>query len=438
MHRSTNRDPNRNPSRSVQRGVRVFRTYMLCFLAALAGIGAYLWYAYRLPLPAEWAGTPADPRTFMGGADVDRAARYSLLRDWLFFAGYLWEWGMLLWLMTSGYARTLSQGLKRLFPNVVFRFPLYVAGIVFALFALGLPLRLLSYSIAQSYDVSTLSLAGWWRDQWVQLGVEYVFMTAVTAVVFALARKGGTWWFRLWLCAVPFILFLMIIRPLAIDPLFYKYAPLGDNELRHHIIEMTSRAGVPTERVFEANYSEKTNAINAYVDGIGPSLRIVIWDTALHKLEAPEIVVLTAHEVGHYVMKHLQWSAFGAVVSAFFLLWLGNRAYRFALKRWRAFLFIRNPADWAGLPLMLLVLSVLTFAASPISNAVSRGAERAADRYAYELTGDEQAAVSLYQKLALSARGTLHPPALSYWFRYTHPPLGERIAEALRYERTLP
>src|SRR5690606_20561017 len=109
----------------------------------------------------------------------------------------------------------------------------------------------------------------------------------------------------------------------------------------------------------------KTNAINAYVDGIGPSLRIVIWDTALKKLNEDEIIVLTAHEIAHYVKKHLQWSAIGGVASLFFLLWIGNAVFRYILKRWRSFLFIRHPADWPGLPLMLLLISLFTFATTP-------------------------------------------------------------------------
>ncbi len=411
---------------------------MLFFLIATGILGLYFWIAYLAPLEAGVADTAADPLTFMSEADAKRAASYSTIRDLLYFLGYFWEWGMLLWLMTSGYARTLSQGLKSLIAGVWLRFPIYIAGIAAALFALGLPLRLLSYAVARRYDVSTLSFGGWWRDQWVQFGVDYALLLAVGAVVFALARKGGTWWFRLWLLSIPFLVFMMFIRPVAIDPLFYKYERLSDPALEHAVLEMTAKAGVPAERVYEANYSEKTTAINAYVDGIGSTLRIVIWDTALQQLSAEEIVVLTAHEIGHYVKKHLQWSAVGGVVSMFFLLYIGNKAYRFALKRWRSFLFIRHPADWPGLPLLLLVVSVLTFLSTPITSAVSRNAELEADRYAYALTGDPAAAVTLYQKLAVSSRGTLHPPALTYWFRYTHPTLGDRIAEAQAYVRALP
>jgi len=416
----------------MNRSSRTFRRYMIFFVAAMLAIAAYYAAAYRLPLRADWADTPADPSTFMSASDVSAAASYSMLRDMLFFANAFWEWGMLLWLLTSGTARGLAQGLKSRVPSVVVRFVVYIAAVVAALFALGFPLRLLSYAVAKHYDVATMTPSVWLRDQLVALGVEYGIMLAATAVVFVLVRKGGTWWFRLWLVSVPFVLFMMYFRPVAIDPLFHEFRPLQNERLAQAIVRMTSEAGIPTERVFQANYSEKTNAVNAYVDGFGPSLRIVVWDTALHRLTEPEILVLTAHEIAHYVKRHLEWSAAGAVASTFVLLWLGNKAYIFVLKRWRAFLFVRNPADWAGLPLMLLVVSVLSFASTPLSSAVSRHAEREADQYAYALTKRPDAAVTLYQKLAISARGTVDPPALTYWFRYTHPSLGERIAEAMR------
>lgn len=425
-------------SRTTNRSIRAFRAYMLFFLLASAAIGVYYGFAYRSAVPAHLAGTDADPHVFLSAAALQDMLAVSALRDTLYFVGYFWEWGMLLWLLTSGASRTFLQALKSRFGSPLVRFPLFIAGISALVFALSLPLRLLSYSISRRYGISTMTLGDWLRDQLVHLGIDAALLLVVGSVVFFLARKGGTWWFRLWLLSIPFVVFMMYVRPIAIDPLFYRFEPMRDERLHQSIVSMTERAGVPTDRVFVANYSEKTNAINAYVDGFGPSLRIVIWDTALQKLDEAEIIVLTAHEIAHYVKHHLQWSAIGTVASLLAMLWIGNKAYRFALKRWRAFLFIRHPADWAGLPLMLLVVSVLSFAATPFSSAVSRQAESEADRYAYALTATPEAAVTLYHKLAASSKGAVHPPALTYWFRYTHPSIGARIEEALRYEAARP
>jgi len=416
---------------------QIFRLYCIYSIAALAVISIYYWFAYRSFVPAQVAGTAADPFTFMDTAQAERSRQYSMLRDILFFAGYAWEWGILLWLIASGAARQAVDRFANRFTSYIPQFTFYIAWLAAVTFVLSLPLKLISYGLSRNYGISTASFPVWAKDQAISLGLDFVMLLSVGAVVFFFIRRGGSWWFRLWLLSIPFLLFLMLIQPILIDPLFYRYEPLADTHLKQSILEMTEEAGIPTERIFQANYSEKTNAINAYVDGIGPSLRIVIWDTALQKLSEPEILVLTAHEMAHYVKHHLQWSAVGSIGGALVLLWAGAKIYNCIFRRYGSRLSLRQQGDWAALPLLLLLLSVLSFASTPIMSAVSRSSEAAADRYAYELTGRTEAAVTMYQKLALSSRGIMFPPALTYWFRYTHPSLGERIEEALHYEQTL-
>lgn len=414
----------------------LFRRTVAALLSASVAVGAYLWFAYRQPVPASVAGTAADPATFMTAAELADARTYTFFRDLLFWVGHFWEWTVLIWLMTAGIVHSFLRWVAPRVPHPAVRFAAYIAFISGLLFLPALPLRLISYFVSRHFGVSTIAPAGWLRDQLVQLAIDAVLLLAVAAVVFAFIRKGGAWWLRVWALSIPFIIVMMYVRPVVINPLFYKFEPLADSELHRSIATMTAEAGIPTDRIYQANYSEKTNAINAYVDGIGPSLRIVIWDTALTRLEPGEIVLMTAHEIGHYVKRHLEWSAAGAAASALALLWLGYRALRAAVGRWGPALHIRRISDWETLPLLLLVLSVLTFAATPIESAVSRQAESAADRYAYQLTEDAASAVTLYQKLAKSSAGYIYPAPLSYWFRYTHPSLGERIREAMAVERT--
>lgn len=416
---------------------RILSIYVLISLFGIIAIGVYYWAAYHQPLPGALAGTPADPFTFMSEADVRRSSDYSAVRDTLFFAGYFMEWGIWLWLLTSGTARTLADKAGSKLPSWI-RFVCYIAAMGGLYFLIVLPLRLLSFALSKHYDISVTPPAVWFRDQAVALGLDIVLLIAGSGAVLFLIRRGGAWWLKLWLLSVPFLLFMMYVRPIAVDPLFYEYRPLQDAHLKASILELTEQAGIPTERIFEANYSEKTNAINAYVDGIGPSLRIVIWDTALQKLNEEEILVLTAHEIAHYVMNHLQWSAAGSILGAFVLLWIGSRLYQYVLERWRKPLHIRHASDWAAVPLLMLILSLLTFASTPVAAAISRHAEMTADRYAYELTGKPEAAVTMYQKLAISSKGPLYPPALTYWFRYTHPSTGMRIEEALKVGHSSP
>jgi Zn-dependent protease with chaperone function len=199
-------------------------------------------------------------------------------------------------------------------------------------------------------------------------------------------------------------------------------------------MELASGAGIPAERVYEVDMSAKTNALNAYVDGIGSSLRIVIWDTTLKQLNEEEILQIVAHEIGHYVMRHLEWSALGAVGASLVMLWLGSYLLRSAIRRWGGRWGIREPGQAAVLPLVLLLMSVLTFVSLPFSNAVSRQAESAADRYAMELIGHAGGAVSMQQKLSKATLDEVDPPLIVKWFRSSHPSALERIADAQAFD----
>jgi len=155
----------------------------------------------------------------------------------------------------------------------------------------------------------------------------------------------------------------------------------------------------------------------------------------LKKLDEQEILLIVGHEMGHYVMHHLEWSALGAIGSSLVMLWLGGRLYTFIVRRRGEELGIRKPADPAALPLLLLLLSVMSFVSLPVSNLVSRQAEAAADRYGMELVGSSEGAVTMYQKMAVASLSDVNPPLLVRWFRASHPSDMERIVEAERFER---
>jgi STE24 endopeptidase len=202
---------------------------------------------------------------------------------------------------------------------------------------------------------------------------------------------------------------------------------LKDKKLEAKILALASEANIPAEHVFEVNMSEKTNALNAYVTGIGSHARIVLWDTTLQRLNEDEVLFIMAHEMGHYVMKHIYWGLAGYIVLALFGLWLVSKLIRWCLGRWGRYIGIRRLSDIASFPLLLLLVSLLNFAASPLVNTVSRYEEHAADKYAIELTKNTDAAISSFQKLTKAGLSEVNPPLLVKLFRYTHPTMLERI-----------
>lgn len=412
---------------------RVLRGYALWFLLYAAAISLYLWYTRANSVPAGLIGSSADPATFMTPKELNRSEAYSFQRNGLFFLAYPWEWGIYIFLLFSGAAGRIKEKLSRTpLPEWV-RLPVYAALIAFIAFLAYLPLRFVGYTLSRWNGISTQGMGGWLRDKLVGFGVDALILAVAVPVAYWIIRRGGRWWLKLWLLTVPFTLFLMYIQPVVIDPLYNEFTRLDNPVLETRILELADKADIPANRVFEADMSEKTNAYNAYVNGIGASLRIVLWDT-LHRLEEPEILQIVAHEIGHYDLHHLEWSAFGAVASSFFVLWIGSSVLGWVIGRWGKAWGVKGVGDAGSLPVVLLLLSVLSFVMLPVSNYVSRQAERAADEYALQLIGSNEGAVTMNQKLAKATLDDVNPPLLVHWFRSTHPSAMERItrAEAFR------
>lgn len=414
------------------------RRYFGWFAVYALAIAAYLWAAYAAGIPEAVRGTPADPSTFLTPRQLEQSGAYSALRNGIYFISYPWEWAIFLVLLLTGTARRWRDRWQAVKAPAALRFAGYVASLQLVSLLAFLPLRLLSYGLARGYGVSTQSVGSWLRDLTVSFAVNTLVLTVVAGAALYLIGKGGRWWLKLWALSVPFTLLMMFIQPIVIDPLYNTFSRLSDPVLEQRILDLAHRANIPADRVYEVNMSEKTNALNAYVNGIGGSLRIVLWDTTLQRLEPDEIMLIMAHEMGHYVMHHLEWSAFGAVASSLAMLWLGSVVYLRIVRRWGDRCGIRGPSDWAALPLLLLLISAASFASTPLSSGISRHAEHAADRYAYDLIGSTQGADTMYQKLAASSLSAVHPPPLVYWFRSTHPSTMERILDAESYRPRRP
>src|SRR5206468_10450865 len=222
--------------------------------------------------------------------------------------------------------------------------------------------------------------------------------------------------------------------PLIIDPLFNKFEPLQDQVLRRDLLQEASRAGIEGSRVYQVNKSKQTKTMNAYVTGLGPSKRIVLWDTLLAKLDHDEILAVMGHEMGHYVLHHL-WKgmAFGILVS-FVVFFFGQRLSERGLDRWGSRWEVRDRADPAALPWLLLVAAVIGFILSPVTSAFSRHIEHQADQFGLELTHLNEAMASSFVKFAEDSKADPRPPRFIEWWRYSHPSLGRRIDFVLAYK----
>jgi STE24 endopeptidase len=407
---------------------KTFILFLLGFVAYALAMWWYLFIAADQTIPQQFKGTVADPKTFMTDRQLELTYDFSRIKQYLYFLSIPFEWGIYLLVLGFGLSRwfrNMSEGVTKYF---IIHTVMFVILLSFLSFILSFPVDYYSYTISQEFNVSVQSFSDWMRDNMISFWINFLFTSLTVFVIYYFIRRNEKrWWFYAWLISIPFTIFMFFIQPVIIDPLYNDFYPLKDKQLEEKILDIASRADIPAERVYEVNMSEKTNAMNAYVNGIGSNLRIVLWDTTLNKLEDDEVLFIMAHEMGHYVKNHLLWNLVSSIGMSFLGLWIGSRIYRWMINRWGDKWNVNGIGDIAGLPALLLIFSLLTFAVSPASNAISRNAEHSADVYAIEMTKDSKAAIGSFQKLAVSGLSDVNPPALVKFFLYGHPTLLERM-----------
>lgn len=408
---------------------------LLAYILFGVMIYIYLFYLAGSGVPDAFLGTSADPTTFLNGKELLLSEEYSKIRNLLFFLSTPYEWLLYFFLLLFGVSRLLERWGESISRFSIVQIAIYVLSFSFIVFVVQFPFSYLSYQFSRKYGISTQAFSAWMKDGIIDFWVNFVITLIIVAVLYALMRRfQKRWWLFAWLLSVPFMIFMMFIKPVLIDPLYNDFYPLKDKALEKKILVLADEANIPAEHVYEVDMSTKTNAMNAYVTGVGSNSRIVLWDTTLEQLNDKEILFIMAHEMGHYVEKHIYVGIAGYLLLTFVGLWLTakimNRTVRIHGNR----LKITGVARISSLPLFLLITSILLFAASPLSNWVSRYQEMRADRYAIELTEDKEAGVSSFQALIKAGLSQVHPPFLVKIFRYSHPTMLERIEMIEAYQ----
>ncbi|MDQ0415120.1 M48 family metallopeptidase [Mesobacillus stamsii] len=396
------------------------------------------WYLFSFAdanLPFEYEGSKADPATFLNGRELMLSEEYSKIRNLLFFLSTPFEWLFYFLILLLGLSKAFKRWGEETSKNKYGQTAIYVFWLSFFAYIATFPLSYISYTLSKTYNISTQSFAAWMKDELIDFWVNYAFMFVIVIVLYWLMNKFKTyWWLFAWLLSVPFTLFIMFLQPVVIDPLYNDFTPLKNKELETKILDLAAQANIPAEHVFEVDMAEKTNALNAYVTGIGSNSRIVLWDTTLNKLNDDQILFIMAHEMAHYVEKHIYIGIAGYLLMSLIGLYLVSRLLNWAIKRWGKEFKLKHPGDLRSLPLFLMFLSMMLFAASPITNLVSRYQETRADDYAIEMTGNTDAAISAFQELTKAGLSQVNPPWLVKIFRYGHPTMLERISRLEEYE----
>jgi STE24 endopeptidase len=305
----------------------------------------------------------------------------------------------------------------------------YLGFYTITVFVLNLPVNIAAgYWLEHAFGLSHESFFGWAGDDTKQSLVNFAIRLPVLWVVFELMRRWPrNWEFRFWLALIPLIAIGIFAQPLIVDPVMNKFTPLPPGPLRTQIQALAAKAGIPNAPILVADMSRQTEETNAYVDGIGSSARIVLWDTTLKKMPEDQIISVVGHEMGHYVLKHIYWGFLGAVALLLVTLPLARRFYDFLVDRIGPRAGIDGPTDFAAAPLLIATMIVFNFLLAPVTNAASRVIEHQADSYGLRVTRNGPAMARAFAELSRDNLSDPDPPAfIQFWFG-SHPTLKERI-----------
>lgn len=359
---------------------------------------------------------------------------HSRIYDVLYFAGFFFSVLVLVVILQSRLSAKLRDVAQRITRRSLLASMIYCALLFLVIAAAEFPLTLYGdFIVPHQFALTHQSFASWLGDFAKAIGVNLAVGSVITAFALLGIRHVRRWWLLLWAGSIPIIVLGIVLTPLVIDPLFNDFVPLRDPVLRRDLLSEASRAGIEGGRVYQVDKSKQTTTMNAYVTGMGPSKRIVLWDTLLAKLDHDEILGVMGHEMGHYVLHHLwQGMAFGIALS-FLGFFIAQRVYERGLARWGARWSIGDRGDPAALPWLLLVASVIAFLLSPVTSGFSRYIEHQADKFGLELSHLNEATASAFVKFAEDSKVDPDPPPFIEWWRYSHPAANKRIAFALQY-----
>ncbi|MFY9659068.1 MAG: M48 family metallopeptidase [Terriglobales bacterium] len=349
------------------------------------------------------------------------------------FYGFLILLVILRWRVAPAFRNLAERASSSRFVQRIIFAPL----ILFTIAVLGIPSDIWDESLQRAYGLSVQTWGAWTRDWILGQAIMLIVGTLLVGILYGVIRRSPRrWWFYFWLASIPIVLLMFFLQPIVVDPLFYTFKPLAGAQpvLVSEIQKVVHRGGmeIPADRMFVMNASSKTTGLNAYVTGFGASKRVVVWDNTIAKATVPEALFVFGHEMGHYVLLHIPKEM--AIISAIllFLLYLGYRLSNGMLARWGAQWGIRDLQDWASLPVLLFVITLLAFLATPVFNGVSRHFEHEADRYGLEVIhgivdNPNQVAAHYFQK---SGEKNLSDPDPSefvkIWF-FDHPTRPERV-----------
>jgi len=389
---------------------------------------------FIIELISEWLNLrclqtelPDELKGFYDAEQYRRSQQYTRSHSKLATVESFFDLTVLLVFWFAGGFNRLDEWARSFACNSIVTGIIYVAVIGSAAAVLSLPFSLYStFVIEERFGFNRTTLSTFISDRLKSLLLSAVLGIPLLAVIFWFFENAGRLsWLYCWMVAVAFTLILQFVAPVWILPLFNKFSPLPEGELKERVLEYVNRTGLPFRGIFVMDGSRRSSKANAFFTGFGKNRRIALFDTLIAQHPVQELVAILAHEIGHLKKGHIIRETAISIVHAGMVFWLMS-------------LFLNNPGLFAAFYVQHVSVygSLLFFAFmyEPISfvlslglNALARKYEREADAYAAQTIDDSEDLVTALKRLSVKNLSNLTPHPFYVFLNYSHPPLLQRI-----------
>jgi STE24 endopeptidase len=365
--------------------------------------------------------------------DSPEARQYNRIHRWLSVADFVLGAAFLVILLVTGWTGLLRDlALRRAFQNYTLAVFVYLFFLVFIAKALGFGLDYYSFRLEHKFQLSTQRFRSWIWDEVKGFLLGLVLAGVVVELVYFMIRESPQhWWIITWALFMGLFIVMAQLAPVIIFPIFYKFEPLDNEDLRRRLVVLSERAGTRVRGVYRWKLSDKSKKANAALTGLGNTRRIILADTLLDNYAPEEIEAVLAHELGHHVHQHIFKSILVQAGITLLGFWLANFVLHYAVDHH----MFEELSDFANLPLLAITATLLWLLLMPALNAYSRYNERQADRYAFESITNVGPFISSMNKLALQNLAERTPSKWVELLFHSHPSISRRVEAAQAWDR---
>ena len=372
-----------------------------------------------------------------------KAIAISRIRNILDLAGSIWGIAFVWLLLAFGAWAGIEKWAQRISVRRWLQGVAFFAAYIIIKTAAILPVNWIGEHYERSYGISVQGWGSWLGDDAKSLGLTLLFGVPVLLLFNWIVRRWPRrYWLGIWMVILPIMVFSLLILPFFV-PLYYAQEPLQKNHaaLVAKMETLVARTGIniPPDRMYLMKASAKYTGINAFVAGLGPTKRYVMWDTTTEQMPDDQVLLVFGHESGHYVLHHIPKELAGNAAGLFFVLWACAGFAAWMVKRYGTRWGATDLASRTGFVVLLFAISIASFLTEPVDSAFSRYFEHQADVYGQEaihgiVADPQKTAVAAFNKLGESWLEDPNPnPLIEFWL-YDHPSTQHRAEFAAHYD----